>query len=121
VLSVVAVSLKNWSAFRLVREAADILMEGVPPGLDLREVEEAIAGVDGVCEVHDLHVWTISSGIDSVSAHIRVVDPAEGPEVVDRVVEELRGRFGLTHTTIQVERSRISPDAHRLPTSASSG
>jgi cobalt-zinc-cadmium efflux system protein len=114
-LSLFIALIIGWSAVRLVRESVDILMEGVPPGLDVKEIEASIAAVDEVLEVHDLHVWTISSGIHALSAHVRVADPGRGPEVILRIDRVLEDRFGLTHTTIQVEATPISPEAHRLP------
>jgi cobalt-zinc-cadmium efflux system protein len=120
-LSLLIAVIIGWSAFRLVREAAHILMEGVPPGLPLREVEAAMAALDEVREVHDLHVWTISSGIHALSAHIRVSEPSRGPALVRRIEGILRERFSLHHTTIQVESTTFSPEAIRLPGSGAPG
>ncbi|MDX1578654.1 MAG: cation diffusion facilitator family transporter [Gemmatimonadota bacterium] len=91
-----------WSAWRLTREAVAVLMEGVPGHLDIDEVREAMLATEGVADVHDLHVWTITSGFVALSAHLvpRVSDHAG---VLERVTRELERRFGIDHTTIQVE------------------
>jgi cobalt-zinc-cadmium efflux system protein len=107
VASILVAALVVASAWSLLREAVGVLMEGTPAHVDTRAVKEVIAGVDGVREVHDLHVWTITSGFVSLSAH--VVVPARAPE---SVLEDVRGvvreRFGIEHSTIQLERSEGS-------------
>lgn len=94
--------LVAYSAWGLVRDSVSILMEGVPDGVDVDEVGHAIAAVDGVTGVHDLHVWTITSGFVSLSVHVHVKPGREAS-----VLEALRGvlveRFGITHSTVQVE------------------
>jgi cobalt-zinc-cadmium efflux system protein len=92
------------SAWSLVRDAVAVLMEGVPAGISLAEIVDAIAGVRGVLAVHDLHVWTITSGFVSLSAHV-VVTPACEEDVLWRVRGVLHERFGIDHSTIQVERA----------------
>ena len=96
-------------------ESGGILMEEVPRGLDLTEIEAALSEVADVHEVHDLHAWTISSGIHAFSAHIRIRDLARGPEIVRRLESILRERFHLDHTTIQVEEIGFTEDAFHLP------
>jgi cobalt-zinc-cadmium efflux system protein len=92
------------SSWGLLRESVGVLMEGVPADLELDEVVAAMAGVAGVVAVHDLHVWTITSGFVSLSAHV-VVEPDCGEDVLWRVRALLHDRFGIDHSTIQVERS----------------
>jgi cobalt-zinc-cadmium efflux system protein len=91
------------AAWRLVREALDVLMETAPAHLDVDEIHTRLLELAGVQSVHDLHVWTIGSGEISLSSH--VVAPREGqPDKVLRSVREmLRDRFDIVHTTIQVE------------------
>jgi len=96
----------------LLREALRILMEGTPPGLSLPEVHQAIAAASGVCEVHDLHIWSLTSGIAAVSAHVRVDDGADAQEVLARLGTMLRERFGLSHVTLQVETSEFLDPWH---------
>jgi cobalt-zinc-cadmium efflux system protein len=91
---------RTWS---LLRQAVNVLLEGAPPHLDVTEIEAALCAAPGVRRVHDLHVWTLTSGRDAMSAHVVV-----GPDAVpDRMLEALHvilhARFGIDHTTIQVE------------------
>jgi cobalt-zinc-cadmium efflux system protein len=94
-----------WGALRLFLEIADILMEAVPRHLAIDEVCGAMGGVPGVLAVHDLHVWTISSGHHALSAHVVVdeVDLGRNDAILDDVKGRLRERFGIDHTTIQIE------------------
>lgn len=92
---------RTWS---LLRQAVNILLEGVPPHLDLGEIEAAMTGVAGVQRVHDLHVWTLTSGRDAMSAHVVVRDLAEGERLLGELHTLLHARFGIDHTTIQLER-----------------
>jgi cobalt-zinc-cadmium efflux system protein len=92
-------------AIRLVREAVDVLLEAAPAGIDLEKVSEAIAAVPGVLEVHDLHVWSITTGLPALSGHVRI-DGARGAtsdEMLNRIKQDVRDRFGIVHTTIQIE------------------
>jgi cobalt-zinc-cadmium efflux system protein len=91
-----------FGSWRLLREPFNVLMESAPEGIDVQEVGSAMCGVPGVREVHDLHVWTVTSGFPALSAHIRS-DPSESAdEVRERIEVVLHERFGLTHTTLQV-------------------
>ncbi len=108
VLSLAIAGLILWGAGRLVLEITDILMESVPRHLDVAAVTACMARCRGVRAVHDVHVWTISSGLHALSAHL-VVHPDEmGPrndEILDEVKRELRERYGIDHTTLQIESS----------------
>ena len=94
--------------WRLIREALDVLLESAPKGIDLAEVRQHMLEERGVVEVHDLHAWTITSGMPVLSAHIVVADPSSSGQVLDRLCECLRGHFDIDHSTIQVE-----PAGHR--------
>jgi cobalt-zinc-cadmium efflux system protein len=95
----VLILLGSW---RLVREPFNVLMESAPEGIDVQDVGSAMCGVPGVREVHDLHVWTVTSGFPALAAHIRS-DPSESAEEVrERIEAVLHERFGLDHTTLQV-------------------
>lgn len=103
-----------WSAVRLCREAVDVLLEGVPAHLDFSEVNRALSAVPGVAAVHDLHVWTITSGLVALSCHIVVI--CEGPqcrshdEILTDAKAVLRERFAIEHTTIQFESDSYQHD-----------
>jgi cobalt-zinc-cadmium efflux system protein len=96
----------------LLREAIRILMEGTPPGVSLLEVHRAIAAVPGVAGVHDLHIWSLTSGIAAVSAHVRVEDGADAQGVLTHLGTMLRDRFGLSHVTLQVETAEFLDPWH---------
>lgn len=92
-------------AYRLVRDAVDVLLEAVPAHVDLAAVKELMSKIPGVVAVHDLHVWTISSDIYALSAHLVVLDPmaCNNDEILSSVKHELYDQFGIDHTTIQIE------------------
>jgi len=94
-----------WSSWTILKESVNVLLEAIPEGLNMEAVEQAISGVAGVEAVHDLHVWTVGSGIIACSCHITVEEQSvrSGQNVLRAVAEELEHDFGITHTTIQVE------------------
>ena len=89
--------------WRLLRQAVNVLLEGVPAHLDLAAIETAIVEVTGVRRVHDLHVWTLTSGREAMSAHVVVEDVRESERLLDALHTVLHSRFGIDHTTIQLE------------------
>jgi len=91
------------STFGVLRETVGVLLEGAPAGMDAREVGAAIASVRGVVGVHDLHLWTITSGFPALSAHVLVEAGADCHAIRRELEVLLRDRFALTHTTLQVE------------------
>ncbi|HEY0639690.1 MAG TPA: cation diffusion facilitator family transporter [Pseudonocardiaceae bacterium] len=107
VASLVIAALILPRSLMLLRDAAHVLLEGTPPGVDCAEVRAALLGVRGVTEVHDLHLWSITSGEHAVSAHL-VVDGVDclgcgESSVLDQAAAVLRERFGLGHSTLQIE------------------
>jgi cobalt-zinc-cadmium efflux system protein len=98
------------SSVRLVRDPFDVLMESAPRGVDAQAVAREIGTVDGVREVHDLHVWSVTSGFEALAAHV-VVAPGRDRDLARREVEFLlRERYGIEHTTLQME-ERAEHDA----------
>src|SRR5205814_1800009 len=93
-------STRSWG---LLLQAVNVLLEGTPTHLDLAEVEAAIVRVDGVRRVHDLHVWTLTSGREAMSAHVVVADVGESDRLLRELHAVLHARFGIDHTTIQLE------------------
>jgi cobalt-zinc-cadmium efflux system protein len=89
--------------WQLLRQAVNVLLEGTPAHLELAEIEQAITGVAGVRRVHDLHVWTLTSGREAMSAHVVVADVRESERLLDALHAVLHARFGIDHTTIQLE------------------
>lgn len=102
VASVLIALLVAGSSWGLLRESVNVLLEAAPRHLDGAELQRAIAGVPGVAEVHDLHVWTITSGFESLSVHVRV-DDRDRDEVLGEVQGLLEEGYGLDHCTIQIE------------------
>jgi cobalt-zinc-cadmium efflux system protein len=105
VLSLAIAALILWGAVRLLREVAAILMEAVPGHLRLEEVCRAMCDAGGVSAVHDVHIWTISSGQYALSAHLVVEEAAMGrnDEILHEVKSRLAQVFGIDHTTLQIE------------------
>jgi cobalt-zinc-cadmium efflux system protein len=92
--------------FGVLRETLGVLLEGAPAGMDAREVGAAIRDVPGVVGVHDLHLWTITSGFPALSAHVLVATGADCHAIRHDLEVLLRDRFDVTHTTLQVEHAR---------------
>lgn len=99
---IVAVLILVWT-WRLTRDSLHILLEGTPATVKPGDVKDTIVGVPGVIGVHDLHVWSLTTGVDNLSAHVRVHDVTEGPAVVRAIREQLVARYGLSHITIEIE------------------
>lgn len=91
------------SAWRLILESVNVLLEGTPAHIDLELVEAAITETPGVAGIHDLHVWTIASGRDALSAHISHDDSVSHSDLLQIVRRKLHDRFGIDHLTIQME------------------
>lgn len=90
----------------LMKQAVNILLEGTPAHINLRAVQEAILVTPSVADVHDLHVWTITSGMVALSTHVVLADGMslkEGQKVLELLESQLKDRFGIDHTTIQIE------------------
>jgi cobalt-zinc-cadmium efflux system protein len=96
------------SAWRIIALAADILLEGVPAHIELEALEAALASAEGVKSIHDLHVWTISSGVHLLTVHAVVGDHGDHHEVLERLSTLVRERFGIHHSTIQLECDDLS-------------
>lgn len=107
VASIVMTVLIVRGAWQLVRESVDVLLEAVPPHISLDAVRTAIAAVPGVCSVHDLHVWTVTSGMVAMSAHVVVPTPAEHQQALERVHAAM-SRFGIHHVTVQIEGQELA-------------
>lgn len=96
-------------AWRLLRDAADVLLEATPKDLNMALVRSHILDAPGVIACHDLHAWTITSGMNVVSAHVIVAPDAEPSAVLDHLCECLAGFFDIEHSTFQLETSDRRP------------
>jgi cobalt-zinc-cadmium efflux system protein len=105
-----------WGAVDLVRESTDILLETIPKHIPLDEVTAAIKSIKGVVELHDLHVWTITSGIYALSTHILIEDQmlSRAAEITAAINRELAQKFNITHTTFQLENEKCENCADGL-------
>jgi cobalt-zinc-cadmium efflux system protein len=99
-------------AWALLREAGGVLLEAAPPGVDVEQVRSHLCVVAGVVDVHDLHAWTITSGMPALSAHVTVTEGSLAERGVGPILDDLTGcvatHFGIDHATFQVE-----PESHR--------
>jgi cobalt-zinc-cadmium efflux system protein len=103
-----------WSATGVIRESANILLESCPKGMDLQEVVAAMLSVEGVREVHDVHIWSLGSESKALSCHIRILDipTSESERIAQRLRHLLASGFGIHHTTIQFEHTHAPGDFH---------
>ena len=107
-ISIVIGGVILYGAVRLMKEACDILLEAAPSGMILGELTRVIRSVEGVVDLHDLHVWSITSGMPALSGHLVVQDRflSESDELLNRIKQVLEERFGICHTTLQLESER---------------
>jgi cobalt-zinc-cadmium efflux system protein len=123
-LSIVIGLLVVWSAWDIIRESLDILLEGLPRGIKLQEVVGAMCGVEGVLDVHDLHIWSLGSSTHALSCHVLIADVP--PSASDIILRSLNGvldhNFHISHTTIQFEHvsCAISESGCAIPVRAES-
>ena len=102
-----------WSSWRLLRQSVDVLLESTPEETDSDVVRAAMAGVEGVDGVHDLHIWTVTSGFVSLSAHVELTDGRQWEPILLDLSALLRARFGIVHLTLQPETVDALPDSFR--------
>jgi cobalt-zinc-cadmium efflux system protein len=92
------------SAWRLMRQSAHILLEGVPDGMDCTEVEAALRGADGsIRDIHHLHVWQLASGSRMATLHAELHEPADSAAALLAINQVLRERFAIQHVTVQID------------------
>ena len=103
IISIVISLLILGGAWRLVRESADVLLEAAPAHIALGDVHDCIVSVPGVASVHDLHVWTVTSGVIAMSGHLVVQNPADNQRVLEAVQLGL-AKLGIGHVTVQMEK-----------------
>jgi cobalt-zinc-cadmium efflux system protein len=105
VLSIFIAALILWSSLSIVRETLNILLEGTPRGCSLAEIRVSLQAIDGVQDVHDLHVWSLGSQTHALATHITIDDipPSESARILEQVNGTLRQKFRIYHSTIQFE------------------
>ena len=110
VVSLLMCVLIIYSSWQLIRDAVNVLLEGTPSHIDIPALIGAMQKVDNVCEVHDLHVWSISSGKDALSAHVKIDAGSSHKSVLSELQERLRSDFNIGHLTIQIETQEPAED-----------
>ncbi|AKG34832.1 cation diffusion facilitator family transporter [Paenibacillus durus] len=105
IISVIVALLILKSAWGVIRWSVHILMEGTPITIDAGKVKQMLLTIQGVRDVHDLHIWTITSGRDSLTCHLIVDAQADNQEILQAAVKRIEETFGISHTTIQIETS----------------
>jgi len=108
IISVLVASLILVGSWRLIRESVDVLLEATPRHIDLAAVRRTICALPGVEGIQDLHVWTLTSGVVAMSAHL-VADPAHQPTLAAEVHRLMHERFGISHVTVQVDSRALYP------------
>jgi cobalt-zinc-cadmium efflux system protein len=105
VLSLLIAAMILWSSISIVRETLNILLEGTPRGLSVPEIRGSLAAIDGVLDVHDLHVWSLGSQTRALATHVTIDDipPSESTRILEEIREQLLRRYGIYHTTVQFE------------------
>ena len=105
VLSLLIAALIFWSSIGIVRETLNILLEGAPRGISLNQIRSGMERVDGVANVHDLHVWSLGSHSRALACHVTIDDipPSESVRILADLNALLRDHFQISHTTIQFE------------------
>jgi len=105
IIAVIIACVILWGAFRIVKEAADILLESVPQHIRVEKVIDSVRGISGVKDLHDVHIWTITSGLYAISAHLDIEDRmvSNSTEIIKSVNELLSRDYNITHTTLQLE------------------
>lgn len=106
-ISVVVALLILKSAWGVLSSSVHVLMEGTPANIDHTEVKQALERLEGVRNVHDLHIWTITSGLVAMTCHLLVDDEADGQAILHQAIHALEDEFGIGHATIQVETSQV--------------
>ncbi|HEY4566241.1 MAG TPA: cation diffusion facilitator family transporter, partial [Savagea sp.] len=104
IISIVVALLILKSAWGVFSQSVHVLMEGTPQTIDAEDVLETLGSIDGVTKVHDLHIWTITSGLDMLTCHIVVREDADEQVVLQEAIDRIRETYKIEHTTIQVEK-----------------
>jgi cobalt-zinc-cadmium efflux system protein len=105
VLSLLIAALILWSSIGIVRETLNILLEGAPRGISLKDIRAGMEGVEGVVNVHDLHVWSLGSQTRALACHVTIADipPSESACILANLNHVLKDHFHISHTTVQFE------------------
>lgn len=107
IISVIVALLILKSAWGIIKHTIHILMEGTPVTVNAKDVENSLLQINGVRDIHDLHIWTITSGLDSLSCHVLIEDDKDEQDVLQQAISIIEETFKIEHTTIQIEKSNL--------------
>jgi cobalt-zinc-cadmium efflux system protein len=107
IISVIVALLILRSAWGVIKQAFHILMEGTPLTVNSADVRAALLRIEGVSDVHDLHIWSITSGLDTLSGHLRIADHSDHQHILQQAVRLVEQQFGIQHVTLQIEDSSM--------------
>ncbi|OMD46007.1 cation transporter [Paenibacillus odorifer] len=114
IISVLVALLILRGAWGIIKHTVHVLMEGTPITVNPSEVKAVLESIEGVINVHDLHVWTITSGLDSLSCHLLIKDQEDDQRILQQAIQLIAERFKIQHTTIQIETSVISHEVMKV-------
>lgn len=114
IISVLVALLILRGAWGIIKHTVHVLMEGTPITVNPAEVKEVLENIEGVINVHDLHIWTITSGLDSLSCHLLIKDQEDDQLILQQAIQLIAERFKIQHTTIQIETSAISHEVMKV-------
>lgn len=114
IISILVALLVLKSAWGVLKQSIHILMEGSPPMMNRTEMIEMLGNIEGVKNVHDLHVWTITSGLDTLSCHVLIEDDRDEQEVLQKAINLIREKYKIEHTTIQIEKSNLQHNEFKV-------
>ncbi len=107
IASLAVAALLILSGARLIRASLNVLLEAAPPGIDVNAIAAVLCGIPGVLGVHDLHIWTVTSGFPAVSCHVEIAEASDAERVIVPAAQRLQERFGLRHVTLQPETAAV--------------
>lgn len=114
IISVLVALLILRGAWGIIKHTVHVLMEGTPITVNPSEVKAVLENIEGVINVHDLHIWTITSGLDSLSCHLLIKDQEDDQRILQQAIQLIAERFKIQHTTIQIETSMISHEEMKV-------
>ncbi|WHY18865.1 cation diffusion facilitator family transporter [Paenibacillus sp. G2S3] len=114
IISVLVALLILRGAWGIIKHTVHVLMEGTPITVNPSEVKAVLENIEGVINVHDLHIWTITSGLDSLSCHLLIRDQEDDQRILQQAIQLIAERFKIQHTTIQIETSVISHEVMKV-------
>lgn len=103
IVSLLVALIVLYSAWNIIRDSIHILMEGVPDHLNIQEIKDSILSLDEVCDVHDLHVWTVTSGFPALSCHVVIEEEIHTQQLLDQLNHMIYEKYAIEHITIQLE------------------